>query len=152
MVNFIKYQIQKLQFLRNNMKKIIGLLAVLLIAGVAKAQKDSSVQQAKFDTTLFTMVEINPQFPGGQAAMDRFIDKNLNYPSGESKQGRVIVDFVVERNGSLTDIKVVRGLSEAINAEAVRLVSSFPNWIPGMQNGRKARVYYSIPIKFISPD
>jgi protein TonB len=134
------------------MKKLLTLLVLLSIVAVAKAQKDTSASQPKSDTTLFMSVEISPQFPGGQEAMNRFIGKNLKYPSGETREGRVFVEFVVELDGSLTRIHAAHGPSRVLDAEAVRVVASFPKWVPGIQNGHKARVFSQAVITFVKPD
>lgn len=109
-------------------------------------------QKVTEDTNeIFTNVEVLPEFPGGQAAFGKFLSKNLNYPPMAREnniQGRVIVNFVVERDGSLTDIKVVRGIGGGCDEEAVRVLKKTPKWKPGIQNGRPVRVSYTIPIFF----
>lgn len=100
---------------------------------------------------IFTAVEQVPQFPGGMEAFYKFLDANIHYPQDardEKKEGRVIVQFVVEKDGTLTDIKIVRGVFPSIDAEALRIIKSSPKWKPGLQNGRMVRVQYSVPIRF----
>jgi len=100
---------------------------------------------------IFTSVEQVPQFPGGLDAFGRYLGKNINYPAVAKEngtQGRVIVSFVCERDGSLTDIKVVRGIGDGCDEEAVRVIKKSPHWKPGIQNGRPVRVMYSVPISF----
>lgn len=100
---------------------------------------------------IFTAVEQAPAFPGGDAAFGKYLSKNIRYPAvarENNVQGRVILTFVVERDGSLTDIKVVRGIGSGCDEEAVRVLKSSPKWKPGIQNGRPVRVQYSIPVNF----
>ncbi len=102
---------------------------------------------------VFTNVEVFPEFPGGMEAFYKFLSKNLVYPpmSRENNiQGRVTVNFVVEKDGSLTDIKVLRGVpgGEDLNQEAIRILKKSPKWKAGVQNGRPVRVSYSVPIMF----
>jgi len=100
---------------------------------------------------IFTSVEKVPEFPGGLEAFGRYLSKNIRYPAvarENNTQGRVIVSFVCERDGSLTDVKVIRGIGDGCDEEAVRVIKSSPHWRPGIQNGRPVRVLYSVPISF----
>jgi protein TonB len=100
---------------------------------------------------IFTSVEQVPEFPGGLDAFGRYLGKNIRYPAvarENGTQGRVIVSFVCERDGSLTDVKVARGIGDGCDEEAVRVIKSSPKWKPGIQNGRPVRVAYSVPISF----
>lgn len=96
-------------------------------------------------------LEKYPEFPGGEGAFAKYLSRNLRYPymAVESNiTGRVWVSFIVERNGSLSDIKVVRGIGGGCDEEAVRVLKKAPSWSPGMQNGQAVRVAYTIPIHF----
>ncbi|MFD1629150.1 energy transducer TonB [Pseudopedobacter beijingensis] len=102
---------------------------------------------------IFTNVENFPEFPGGIEAFYKFLNKTLVYPpmSKENNiQGRVTVNFVVEKDGSLTDIKVLRGVpgGDDLGQEAIRVLKRSPKWKPGLQNGRPVRVSYSVPVMF----
>jgi protein TonB len=100
---------------------------------------------------IFTSVEQVPEFPGGLDAFGRYLGKNIRYPAiarENGTQGRVIVSFVCERDGSLTDVKVSRGIGDGCDEEAVRVIKASPHWKPGIQNGRPVRVAYSVPISF----
>lgn len=100
---------------------------------------------------VFTSVEKNPDFPGGLEAFGRYLGKSIRYPAvarENNTQGRVIVQFVVERDGSLTDIKVLRGIGDGCDEEAVRVLKASPHWSPGIQNGRPVRCSYTVPISF----
>lgn len=99
----------------------------------------------------FASVEVLPEFPGGEKAFGAFLSKNINYPPMARENnisGRVFISFVVEKDGQLTDIKVLRGLGYGTDEEAVRVLKKSPKWKPGVQNGRKVRVQYTIPISF----
>ncbi|WPU93940.1 TonB family protein [Mucilaginibacter sabulilitoris] len=101
---------------------------------------------------VFTSVEQVPEFPGGQEAFSRFLATNIRYPQAERLkgiQGRVIATFIVEADGSLSDLKITRGLSSGLDDESLRVLSLSPKWKPGVQNGRTVRVHYSVPISFI---
>ncbi|ASU36105.1 energy transducer TonB [Mucilaginibacter xinganensis] len=100
---------------------------------------------------IFTSVEKVPEFPGGMAGFGKYLGKNIHYPAvarENGTQGRVIVSFVCERDGSLTDIHVVRGIGDGCDEEAIRVIKASPKWSPGIQNGRPVRVAYSVPISF----
>lgn len=106
----------------------------------------------KDDSKIYTdAVEVAPEYPGGYNAMFDFISKNVKYPK-ESKEkgieGRVYVQFVVEKDGSLNEITVLRGVSEDIDAEAIRVVKAMPKWKPGMNEGKTVRVQYVLPFNF----
>lgn len=116
---------------------------------------EGPINQAVTEDTneIFTNVEVLPEFPGGMEGFGKFLRKNLTYPpmSRENNvQGRVILSFVVEKDGSLTDIKVVRGVAGGsdLDAEAIRVLKRSPKWSAGIQNGRPVRVSYSIPVVF----
>ena len=101
------------------------------------------------EKVLTGVVEYQPQFPGGIKACEQFIKENLRYPDTESDvQGRVIVSFMVERDGSLSDIKVVRGLDPAFDEEALRVVKMMPKWSPGATDGKISVMRYTIPVIF----
>ena len=100
---------------------------------------------------VFDVVEEMPHFPGGPAALQAFLSSNTKYPvvaQENGVQGRVIVSFVVERDGSITDVKVVRSVDPSLDREATRVVRSMPRWSPGKQNGSAVRVKYTVPVVF----
>lgn len=100
---------------------------------------------------IFDVVEEMPQFPGGPSAMFEYLSKSIRYPEeAEVKgiQGRVIVTFVVEPDGSISNVKVSKSVNPLLNKEAVRVVESMPHWIPGKQNGNAVRVKYTTPVTF----
>jgi len=96
-------------------------------------------------------VEQMPQFPGGTKELMTFLSENVRYPETAHKagvQGRVIANFIVEKDGSITEAKIVKSVSPELDAEALRVINSMPKWIPGMQNGEAVRVKYTIPVTF----
>lgn len=100
---------------------------------------------------LFMVVEERPEYPGGYTALLEFLRKNIKYPAvcrDNNIQGRVIVSFTVEKDGSITDIAVKSGVHPALDAEAIRITSLMPKWKPGQQKGKPVRVKYSMPINF----
>ncbi|HLO45357.1 MAG TPA: M56 family metallopeptidase [Leadbetterella sp.] len=100
---------------------------------------------------IFTAVEQNPEFKGGQAEMYKFLGEHIKYPQAAQRanvSGRVFVKFIVEADGSIGDVVVMKGIGFGCDEEAVRVVKSMPNWTPGMQNGKAVRVYYNMPIVY----
>ena len=103
------------------------------------------------ETKIFTVVEQMPMFPGGDAALMKYLSSNIQYPTVAAEngvQGRVIVGFVVERDGSITDVNILRGQDPSLDREAMRVVKSMPRWTPGKQNGSAVRVKYQVPVMF----
>ncbi len=100
---------------------------------------------------VFTIVEEMPGYPGGDAKMYEYLVKNIKYPQiarESSIQGRVFVNFVVEPDGSVTNVKVLRGIGGGCDEEAMRVVKSMPKWKPGKQRGKAVRVSYTLPVVF----
>lgn len=103
------------------------------------------------ETEIFTVVEEEPSFPGGEAARKKFLSENIKYPPMAKEagiQGRVFVTFVVEKDGSITDVKVLRGIGGGCDEEAVRVVKLMPKWQPGKQRNKAVRVQFNMPIDF----
>jgi TonB family protein len=110
-----------------------------------KAVRDSLNSTDK----IFTVVEQMPQFPGGEAALKEYIDSHIQWPPmAGCAQGRVIVQFVVDKTGKVGEVKVVRSLEENLDEEAVRICKSLPDFIPGRQNGQAVSVWYTLPVSF----
>ncbi len=100
---------------------------------------------------IFQVVENMPEFPGGRAALMKYLASNIKYPPYAKEagiQGRVFINFVVERDGSITAVKVLRGIGGGCDEEAVRVVKAMPKWKPGMQRGKPVRVSFNLPVKF----
>ena len=103
------------------------------------------------ETKIFTVVEQMPMYPGGVAALMGYLRDNIKYPTVAAEngvQGRVVVGFVVERDGSITDVNILRGVDPSLDREAMRVVKSMPRWNPGKQNGSAVRVKYQVPVSF----
>ena len=99
----------------------------------------------------FDVVEQMPEYPGGPKALMEFLNNNVQYPAEAEKagiQGRVIATFVVEKDGSISNAKVVKSVDPLLDAEALRVIGAMPNWKPGMQNGKVVRVKYTVPLSF----
>ena len=100
---------------------------------------------------VFDVVEVMPSFPGGQGALIQYLNSHVKYPVVAQEngiQGRVTISFVVERDGSITDVKVARSVDPSLDKEAARVVSSMPRWTPGKQNGSAVRVKFNVPVVF----
>lgn len=133
------------------MKRLIvmSLMATCCLTTVL-AQK-TVVSQKDQKETPFNEVEDKPAFPGGMEAMIQFFSTNIQYPADAKKQkidGRVLVNFVVEKDGSITDVKVMKPGFPSLDAEAVRVVKMMPKWKPGYQKGQAVRVLFALPISF----
>jgi len=124
------------------MKKIL-LIAFLLVASLGlKAQQQNTLNT---DTAIFQRVDTEPVFPGGISKLFEFITKNVK-PTGD--KGKVFISFVVEKDGSITNVQATRGQSEKAKAEGIRVMRLSPKWAPGTQNNRPVRVAYTLPINF----
>jgi len=110
-----------------------------------------NVVEASDSDVPFTAVEINPEYPGGEAALGKFLQKNIKYPPVAKEngiQGKAYIQFVVERDGSLTDVKSLRDPGAGLGEEAIRVLKLSPHWKPGIQNGKPVRVQFTIPVNF----
>jgi periplasmic protein TonB len=110
------------------------------------------VEEEIVEDVIFTVVEDQPGFPGGEEARIRYLTENLRYPQMAREagiQGTVFVTFVVERDGSVTDVRVLRGIGGGCDEEAVRVVRNMPRWTPGRQRGQPVRVQFNMPIRFV---
>lgn len=110
------------------------------------------VEEEEVEEEVFVVVEKMPEFPGGQAALFKFLSENVKYPviaQENGIQGRVICQFVVNKDGSIVDVEVVRSGGDAsLDKEAVRVIKSMPKWNPGQQRGKPVRVKYTVPVNF----
>lgn len=103
------------------------------------------------DTTVYTIVEKQPEFPGGLEAMRNYLLTNVQYPAEAKKAGikdRVLTSFVVETDGRITDIQLLKGIGYGCDEEGIRVISAMPRWTPGSQSGKSLRVKYHLPILF----
>jgi len=103
------------------------------------------------EQVIFEVAEEMPEFPGGQAALMKYLSQNIKYPTiaqENGTQGRVTIGFVVNKDGSITDAKVLRGVDPYLDKEALRVINSMPKWKAGRQNGKNVRVKYTVPVLF----
>jgi protein TonB len=125
-------------------------MSLMALFGLTTVSAQKTVV-AKKNQQVFDVVEKMPEYPGGQAALFEYLQKNVKYPADAEKkkvEGRVLVTFVVNTDGSITDIEVVRKTFPSLDAEAVRVISGMPRWKPGEQKGQKVRVKYTVPLTF----
>jgi len=140
------------------MLPVIAMLLLLNSTFQTKAEPVSEmnvVQQnpvaSKDKPQIFNHVEVMPRYPGGDAALLKFLQENINYPKESQEkgiQGRVVVRYIVTSDGSIENVEVVKSLDSLCDKEAVRVVKAMPKWIPGKQNGTPVSVYYTLPIVF----
>jgi len=108
-------------------------------------------EESAEEQQIFMVVESMPAFPGGETELHRYLAENIKYPQMAKEsgiQGRVFVTFVVERDGKVTDVKVLRGIGGGCDEEAIRVVKNMPKWTPGKQRGKPVRVQFNLPVKF----
>lgn len=108
-------------------------------------------EESAEEQQIFMVVESMPEFPGGEAELHRYLAENIKYPQMAKEsgiQGRVFVTFVVERDGAVTDVRVLRGIGGGCDEEAIRVVKNMPKWAPGKQRGKPVRVQFNLPVKF----
>ena len=146
---------------REKLVTMIVVLMMMTVGDIACAQNvpliidpdkvDEYLAERKDTINVYDCVEQMPFFPGGSQKLKEFIEENLRYPKELEEtcvQGRVIVRFIVERNGKLSNVKVVKSVHPVLDKEALRIVKLMPRWIPGRQNGITVRVKCYIPIIF----
>ena len=132
------------------MKKLFTLLLFTAAVSMAYAQQPASNNNTD-DDVIFSVVENEPEYPGGEKALYNYIIKNVKYPKSaldKGIEGTVIVEFVVEKNGKISNVKAVKSVSPELDAEAIRVVSKMPKWKPGVQRGEKVRSRWRLPINF----
>ena len=109
------------------------------------------VEEEISETEIFEIVETQPQFPGGTAALMAFLNNNIVYPviaQENGIQGRVVCSFVVNIDGTIVDVQVARGIDPSLDREAMRVINTMPKWTPGMQRGKSVRVRFTLPVAF----
>jgi periplasmic protein TonB len=113
---------------------------------------EEKVEIKPVEEEVFTVVEQQAEFPGGQGAMNKYLGKNLRYPPAAQRanvSGKVFLSFVVDRNGDISDVSVLKGLGFGCDEEAIRVVKSMPKWNPGKQSGRSVKSKFNLPISFV---
>ena len=129
------------EYVKNGKKEIVSV----------NVKVKEPAEEIDTDNDAFNVVEQMPQFPGGELELLKVLSENVKYPEAAEEtgtQGRVVAQFIVEADGSITNVKVVKKVSEEIDAEAVRVIKAMPKWKPGMQKGQPVRVKYTIPVTF----
>ena len=132
---------------------LLAMNSTTIRANVQKKVVKTTKVTKKTGTTdkVYEVCEQMPIFPGGDAAMMKYLSENVKYPALAIKaqeQGRVVVSFTVEKDGAISDVKVARSVTPSLDAEAVRVVKAMPNWTPGKQDGQLVRVRYNVPVSF----
>lgn len=160
MIRTIKQKMRPWKLLVMGLVVCAAFIAVACQDQISEGEKpiaqDDDVQAKEFaspngDETVFMVVEQMPEFPGGFDALTTFLQDNIRYPAAAAKKGisgTVYLSMVVNADGSVTDVKVLRGVEESLDAEAERVVSVMPAWQPGRQHGKAVKVRYNIPIRF----
>ncbi len=150
------------------MKNILGLLSILLTLGLNTAIAQAKITEPGSSNSpeikpdiqepqaiqpeIFAYVEQMPEFKGGQTALVNYLSTNIKYPEtarAEGKEGKVFVKFIVNEDGSISDVIIVRSSgNNTLDTEAKRVVTSMPNWKPGKQNGKAVKTFFNLPIVF----
>jgi TonB family protein len=143
--------------------RLLLILSAICISTAAKAQTaDTTIKNVRLISAdslakkmkqpgVFTAFEHPPQFPGGNQEFAKYLISNLRYPQDSYRkkiQGRVILLMIVEKDGTIDEVSVLKGVAEDIDREAIRVLTNSPKWLPGVQNGKTVRVKYAVPINF----
>ncbi|ERJ98660.1 energy transducer TonB [Segatella salivae] len=131
---------------RKNVSLKVALMMLVLLFSFM-----TSTAQTKKNNMVYDVVEVMPQFPGGQIAMMKYIMENIKYPKQimeEGIQGRVTVSFIVEKDGRVSNVRLLRSVQPSLDKEAIRVVKSMPKWTPGKHNGKPVRVRFNLPVMF----
>lgn len=134
------------------MKYFILLITLLTLTISTKAQDTTKVKSTE---PILDFCDTQPQFPGGPDAMAAYVQANVTYPEESKKrneEGTVYAQFVVNLDGTISDIVILKGVSPLLDAEAIRVIKSMPHWTPGAQQGKPVRVRYVVPIHFVIQD
>ena len=127
---------------------LFGPVIVLFLLTVLTA---SAQNPLKLDKTVYTVVKKQPEFPGGFGALQTYLKQNVHYPTEAQKagvKGRVFVSFIIETDGQITDVQLLKGLGYGCDEESLRVIRAMPRWTPGSQDGRPLRVRYHLPVLF----
>ncbi|NOQ72941.1 MAG: energy transducer TonB [Crocinitomix sp.] len=124
------------------LKKLLVLFLILLVSGYSISQDSTTV----VNDSIYDIVDVDPEFPGGSSEMAAFIYENLQYPETHFYQNTIYIRFIVEKDGTLTNNEIIKGERTAYDDEAARLISIMPKWKPGLVNGEPVRVAFTIPM------
>ena len=143
----MKTRIEKANGLWWRLMATLSVLTLLLMVNTNAMAQSKKIANDK----VLEKAEVMPQFPGGDQAMMKFVAENVQYPQearDKEISGRVMVGFIVEKDGSVNEVKVVKGIGGGCDEEAVRVVKAMPKWIPGKQDDKPVRVSYTMPFFF----
>jgi protein TonB len=124
---------------------------LLFFPFLLSAQESKNIEPQIEESSIYTIVEVMPMFQGGNTSLAEYLSKQIRYPKSAAKaniQGVVYASFVVNQEGKINDITILRSPDDALSEEAMRVLQKMPNWIPGMQNGKTVNVKYNLPIRF----
>lgn len=133
------------------MKNIIILILAFTSTTSFSQTKTVETTPSRSESIDVEVAQKDAEFPGGLDAMHTFIRENIKYPQAaieKGENGNVYVQFIIDANGAISDVKILRGISASLDAEAIRVVRKMPNWIPAEKNGQKIKVDYNLPIHF----
>lgn len=154
--NIQKEKLAQAQQALENLDRIIGSQTVdegtSVMPGINITEHVAEIVEDKEPEKIYEWVQVKPAYPGGEEARLKWLNDNINYPSAAVEaniQGTVTVSFVVEKDGSISNVKILKGVHTLLDNEALRLVRSMPKWIPGKQNGNAVRAYFTQPIRFV---
>lgn len=125
--------------------------ALILMVAILLQSNTATAQTKKTKKKIFTMVDETAEFPGGMGAMHTYLASSIRYPDSARKnniQGRVVLQFIVNKDGSISDVDIMRNLPGGCGEEAKRVVLAMPKWKPGLMNGQAVDMYYTLPITF----
>ena len=140
------------EMLQEKLRAAVRLTMVTILEEEVEAYEEMPVEEAAAEPDFFTIVEDMPSFPGGEEQLFRYLGENIKYPAMAKDAGItgiVFVTFVVKEDGSVSGVKVLRGIGGGCNEEALRVVNGMPRWKPGKHNGRAVPVTFTLPIKFV---
>jgi protein TonB len=133
------------------MKTILTVFGLCSLGFSLAQEKDSTIEETQEHEIWVDPIQIDPQFPGGQAKLFEFIGQNIKYPQAavdSSIQGKVYVGFMIDTLGNVKDVSVLKGIEPELDAEALRVIQSMPKWTPGQLSGKKVNIRYTLPIIF----
>ena len=136
----------------NKLLKPLSLFAALIMVFAFSLNVNAQEKKSDNSDVVFTVVENEAEFPGGVEAMNRFMAENIKYPTlakQKNIEGKVIISFIVEKNGTLSDIRTIKDIGEGCGDEGVRIVKLMPKWKPAKQKGQPVRQQFLLPISFV---
>jgi protein TonB len=138
-----------------NIYFIVSITVILLTINLNAKSQSTIIEDIKKDTSVLVVVEEAPEFQGGDQARIDYLIKNINYPKKARKegiQGTVYITFIVEKDGKVSNVRILRGIGGGCDEESLRVVKNMPRWKPGRQKGKNVRVQYNMPIKYTLED